>query len=54
MEERALGRTRRSWEDNSKIDLREIRWVDVDWINLAQDRDKCPALVNMLINLRFP
>jgi hypothetical protein len=36
---RLLGRTRRGWEDNIKIYLREIGWGDVDWTNLAQDRD---------------
>jgi hypothetical protein len=37
---RPLERPRRRWEDNIKIDLREVGWEDVDWIDLAQDRDR--------------
>jgi hypothetical protein len=37
---RPLGRPRHRWADNIKMDLREIRWDSVDWINLVQDRDK--------------
>jgi hypothetical protein len=37
---RPLGRPRRRWEDNIKIDLREVGWGDMDWITLAQDRDR--------------
>jgi hypothetical protein len=51
---RPLGRPRRRWEDSIKMDLREIGFGDVDWINLAQDRDKWRALVNTVINLRVP
>jgi hypothetical protein len=53
---RPLGRPRRRcrWEDNIKIDLREIGFGDVDWINLAQDRDRWRAIVNTVMNLRFP
>jgi hypothetical protein len=51
---RPLGRPRRRWEDNIKIDLREVGWGDMDWINLAQDRDRWRALVNAVINLRVP
>jgi hypothetical protein len=40
--------------DNIKIDLRETGWDDMDWIDLAQDRDQWRALVNMAINLRVP
>jgi hypothetical protein len=40
--------------DNIKIDLREIGWDGVDWIDLAQDRDQWRALVNAVINLRIP
>jgi hypothetical protein len=40
--------------ENIKIDLREIGWDGVDWINLAQDRDQWRALVNTLMNLRVP
>jgi hypothetical protein len=49
-----LGRQRRRWLDNIKIDLREIVWNCMDWINLAQDRDQWRALVNTVLNLRVP
>jgi hypothetical protein len=42
------------WVDNIKIDLREIGWDGMDWIDLAQDRDKWKALVNTVMNLRVP
>jgi hypothetical protein len=51
---RPLGRHRRRWEDNNKTDLREIGFGDVNWIHLAQDRDRWRALVNTVINLRVP
>jgi hypothetical protein len=51
---RPVGRPRRRWEDNIKMDLREIWFVGVDWIHWAQDRDRWRALVNMVINLRVP
>jgi hypothetical protein len=51
---RLLGRPRRRWDDNIKMDLREIWFGDVDWINLAQDRDRWRAVVNTLMNLRVP
>jgi hypothetical protein len=51
---RSLGRTRRRWEDNIKMGLREIRFEDVDWINLAQHRYRWRALVNTVMNLRVP
>jgi hypothetical protein len=51
---RPLGRPRRRWVDNIRIDLVEIGWDDVDWIGLVKDRDKCSALVNSLLNLRVP
>jgi hypothetical protein len=51
---RPLGRPRRRWEDNIKIDLREVGWGGADWIDLAQDRDRCPALVYTVMNLRVP
>jgi hypothetical protein len=51
---RPMGRLRHRWEDNIKIDLWEIGFGDVDWIHLAQDRDRCWALVNMVMNLRVP
>jgi hypothetical protein len=40
--------------DNIKMDLREIGWVEVDWIDMAQDRDQWRALVNTVLNLRVP
>jgi hypothetical protein len=51
---RPLGRPRRRWEDNIKMDLIEIGFGDVDWIRLAQDRDRWRALVNTVMNLRVP
>jgi hypothetical protein len=51
---RPLGRPRRRWENNIKMDLREVGWGDVDWIDLAQDRDRRRALVNTVMNLRVP
>jgi hypothetical protein len=51
---RPLGRPRRTWVDNIKIDLREIGWDVVDWFDLAQDRDQWRALVNTVMNLRVP
>jgi hypothetical protein len=51
---RPLGRLRRRWEDNIKMDLWEIRFGDVDWIRLVPDRDRWRALVNTVMNLRVP
>jgi hypothetical protein len=51
---RPLGRPRRKWEDNIKIDLREIGIDGANWIQLAQDRVQCWAFVNMVMNLRVP
>jgi hypothetical protein len=51
---RPLGRPRHRWVDNIKIDFREIEWGDVDWIDLAQDRDQWRALVNTVTKLRIP
>jgi hypothetical protein len=45
-------RPRRRWVDNIKMDLRELGWDVVDWIELAQDRDQWMALVNTVMNLR--
>jgi hypothetical protein len=50
---RPLGRPRRRFEDNIKMDLGEIGWGGVDWINLVQDRDWWNALVNKVMNLRW-
>jgi hypothetical protein len=49
-----LGRPRRRWEDNIKMDLREVGWRDVDWIDLAQDRDRWRALAYKVKNFRVP
>jgi hypothetical protein len=51
---RPLGRPRRRWVDNIKMDVLEIGWGGVDWIGLAQYRDKRRALVNAVMNLRVP
>jgi hypothetical protein len=51
---RLLGRPRRRWVDNIKLDLREIGWDGIDWIYLAQDMDQWRALVNMVMNLQVP
>jgi hypothetical protein len=51
---RPLGRPRRRWVDNIKMDLREIRWDGVNWIDVAQDRDQWRALVNTVMNLGIP
>jgi hypothetical protein len=50
---RPLGRPRRRWEDNIKINLQEVE-LGMDWIELAQDRDRWRALVNAVMNLRVP
>jgi hypothetical protein len=49
-----LGRPRRRWVDNIKMDLREVGWDDRDWIDLAQDKDRWRAYVNAVMNLRVP
>ena len=51
---RPLGRPRRRWEDNIKMDIQEVGCVGMDWISLAQDRDRWQALVNAVMNLRVP
>jgi hypothetical protein len=51
---RPLGRPRRRWEVGFKMDLREIDWGSVEWIQLAQDRYRWRAVVNTLMNLRVP
>jgi hypothetical protein len=49
-----LGRPRSRWVDNISMDLGEVGWGDVDLIVLAQDRNRWRALVNSVLNLRFP
>ena len=49
---RSLGRPRRRWEDNIKMDLHEVEFGGMDWIELAQDRDRWRAFVNAVMNLR--
>jgi hypothetical protein len=51
---RPLGRPRRRWVDNIRMDLVEVGMGDMDWIGLAQDRDRWRALVNAVMYLRFP
>jgi hypothetical protein len=51
---RPLRRPRRRWVHDIRMDLLEIGWGGVDWIGLAQDRDKWRALVNSVMNLRLP
>jgi hypothetical protein len=51
---RPLGRPRRRWLVNIRMDLVEVGWGDVDWIGLVQDRDRWRALVNSVLNLRVP
>jgi hypothetical protein len=51
---RPLGRTRFRWEDNIKMNLQEVGCVGMDWIELAQDRDKWWACVNVVLNSRVP
>jgi hypothetical protein len=51
---RLLGRSRRRWLNNIEMDLGGIEWSGVDWIGLAQNRDKWRALVNALMKLKVP
>jgi hypothetical protein len=51
---RPLGRPRRRWADNIKMDLREVGWDGRDWIDLAEDRGRWRAYVNAVMNLRVP
>jgi hypothetical protein len=51
---RPLGRPTRRWLDNIKMDLREIGWGSIDWIDLAQDKNQWRALVSTVMNLQVP
>jgi hypothetical protein len=51
---RPLGRPRRRWADNIKMDLRQTGWNFMDWIDVAQDRDQWRILVNTVLNLWVP
>jgi len=51
---RPLGRPRRRWEDNIKMDLQEVGCGNMDWIELAQDRENWRALLNAVMNLWVP
>jgi hypothetical protein len=51
---RPLERPSHIWDDNIKMDLREVGWEGVDWIDLAQDRDRWLALVYVVMNLQVP
>jgi hypothetical protein len=51
---RPLGRPRRRWVDNIRMDLGEVGWTDVDWIGLAKDRNRWRALVHSVLNIRVP
>jgi hypothetical protein len=44
----------RRWEDNTKMDLQEVRWEGMDWTDLAQDTERWRGLVNAVMNLRIP
>jgi hypothetical protein len=51
---RPLGRPRHRWKDNIKMDLQEVGCGDMDWIELAQNRDRWQAHMNVVINLQVP
>ena len=51
---RPLGRPRHRWEDNIKMDLQEVGCEGMDWIKLAEDRDRWQAVLNAVMNLRVP
>jgi hypothetical protein len=51
---RPLGRSRHRWKDNIKMDLQGLGWEGMDWIAVAQDKDRWWALVNVVMNLQVP
>jgi hypothetical protein len=51
---RPLGRLKHRWEDNINMDLQEVGCGDMDWIELAQDRDRCQEFVNTVMNIQVP
>ena len=54
-EGRSLGKPKRRWENNIKMGLKEVEWGGgIDWIDLAQDKDRWLAVVNTMMNLRVP
>ena len=52
--QRQLGRPRRGWKDNIKVDTQEVKWGGMDWIDLHQYWDRWRTLVNTVMNLRDP
>jgi hypothetical protein len=54
LREGTIWKTRRRCEDNIKMDLQEVGWGGVGWIDMAQDRDRCRAVVSAVMNLRVP
>jgi hypothetical protein len=51
---RPFGSPRRRWEDNIKMARQEVGWVGMGWIAVAQDKDRCRAVLNAVMNLRVP
>jgi hypothetical protein len=51
---RPLGRPRRKWLDNIRMDVGEVEWGVVDWIGMAQNRDRWRGLVNLVLNVSVP
>jgi hypothetical protein len=51
---RPLGRPRHRWDDNIKMELQEVGWVGMDWIDMAQDRDRWRTLIKAVMKIRVP